>query len=268
MKTKLALLCLLMVAVFLSCKKSDETVDFPPEIDLVLNSLTQSFDSLNTELAAAATSIAPNVADTSSIRNHLAGIYERSSFITECSFITLSGILQMIEPPAYYQYQGEDISDQDHVVKAFETKLPVLSQSFSLVEGYQATVILHPIVSNNQILGAINAVFRPKEILGRAIIPVVEGETFEIWVMEKGGVVLFDQDEEEIGLNVITDPLYADFPELIAAAQLIDSEESGKTTYSFYQTGTGNLVVKETYWKTLHICDNQWKIVWVIPIES
>lgn len=268
MKTRTALLCLLMVTVFLSCKKSDETVDFPPEIDLVINTLTPSFDSLNTELAAAAASIAPNVADTSAIRNHLAGIYERSSFITECSFITPTGILQMIEPPAYYQNQSSDISGQDHLIKAFETKEPVLSALFVLIEGYYATVIVHPIVSNNQILGAVSGVFKPEEILGRAIMPVVEGETFEIWVMEKGGVVLFDQDAEEIGLNVITDPLYADFPELIAAAQLIDSEESGKTTYSFYQTGTTNLVVKETYWKTLSICNNQWKIVWVIPIES
>jgi hypothetical protein len=194
-------------------------------------------------------------------------MFNRSSFANEFSFITPQGILQIIEPSQYYSHQGTDISEQDHIIKLFETKLPVLSQTFPLVEGYQAAILAHPILNNNQIAGALSCVMKPEVILGREILPFVSGQAFEIWVMEKGGIVLFDQDEEEIGLNVITDPLYADFPELIAAAQLINTDEDGKTTYSFYQTGTNELVVKETYWKTIHICDNEWKIIWVIPVQ-
>jgi hypothetical protein len=166
----------------------------------------------------------------------------------------------------YYLSQGTDISQQDHIVKIFETKQPVLSQSFDVVEGYNAVIDMYPILDNTGILGTVAGIFPPHLILGRVIAPYVSGEPFEIWVMESGGNVLYDQDAEEIGLNVITDPLYADFPELIAAAQRIDSEESGETTYSFYQTGTNNKVVKKTYWKTFKLLDNQWKIVWVIPI--
>ncbi len=267
MKARNVLLMLVLFISALSCKKSEESVDFPPQIDVVINILTASFDSLNNELKAAAPAIANVMPDTVAIRNQLSGIYQRSSFITQCSYITSQGILQLIDPPLYYEFQGTDISTQDHIVKAFETKQPVLSQSFLLIEGYSAAIVVHPIVSGNSVLGAVDAVFEPEIILGRTILPVLDSQVFEIWVMEKGGVVLFDQDEEEIGLNVITDPLYAGFPELIAAAELIDAEESGKTTYSFYQTGTNELVVKETYWKTIHICDNEWKIIWVIPVQ-
>lgn len=268
MKTRNVLFVMMLLISFLSCKKNaDEAIDFPPEIDIVKNSLTKSFDTLNSGLAANTSALATLTGDSLTIRNTLIDFYENSSFITESSFIDQDGILEMIEPSEYYGFQGSDISGQAHVVKSFQTKQPVLSQGFELIEGFTAAIVIHPIVNNNQVLGALDCVFYPDVVLGRAILPVVEGQAFEIWVMEKGGVVLFDQDEEEIGLNVITDPLYADFPELIAAAELIDAEESGKTTYSFYQTGTNDLVVKETYWKTIHICDNEWKIIWVIPVQ-
>ena len=84
--------------------------------------------------------------------------------------------------------------------------------------------------------------------------------------MEPGGKVLYDQDAYEIGRNVITDTLYAKFPELIAAAKLIDAQKSGETTYSFYQTDTTIKVVKKTYWKTYALYGTDWKIVWVKPI--
>lgn len=267
MSTRRILLLALIVLSIFACKKSDDTIDFPAEIDQVINELTLSFDSLNVDLAANATEISQNVADTAAIRIKLLEMYNRSSFVDEFSFITLQGILQIIEPPQYYASQGIDISTQNHVVKVFQTKLPVLSQTFELVEGFAGAINIHPILNGSQILGAISSVFEPKEILGREILPFVEGQDFEIWVMEKGGNVLFDQDPEEIGLNVITDPVYADFPELIAAAELINDGESGQTSYSFYQTGTNIKVVKETYWKTLHICDNEWKIIWVIPVQ-
>jgi hypothetical protein len=266
MKMKKILMVLLIALSLQACKKTDDSIDFPPEIDQVIHDLTSSFDTLNADLAGNAAAIAMNPADTTGIRMKLQEMYNRTSFVVEFAYVSPEKILQIVEPSLYYPSQGTDISQQDHIVKIFETKQPVLSQSFEVVEGYNAVIDMYPILDNTGILGTVAGIFPPHVILGRIIAPYVSGETFEIWVMESGGNVLYDQDSEEIGLNVITDPLYADFPELIAAAQRIDSEESGETTYSFYQTGTNNKVVKKTYWKTFKLLDNQWKIVWVIPI--
>lgn len=265
MKPAQTLPAILILLSLFACKKDEP--DFPTEIDQVIETLTKSMDSLNTDLATNAIAIALNVSDTADIRSRLLTIYNNSSFATQVSFITPEGILQIIEPSEFYSSQGADISQQPHVVKAFQTKLPVLSQAFDLVEGYRAAVNFHPVLgTNQQVLGAVDAVFLPEEILGRIILPIVQGQTFEIWVMEKGGNLLFDLHTDQIGLNVITDPLYADFPELIAAAQKMDSELSNETTYSFYQTGTSNIVKKKAYWKTFEYLDNQWKIVWTEPI--
>jgi len=263
-KTIKLILLILVVVVINSCKDDDEDF-FPEQIGQVISDLSASFDTLNTAIAAGATAIAPNPADTGMIRNKMAELYANSSFSENFSFIDEEGILKIIEPPAFYPYQGSDVSQQEHVVRAWTTLEPVLSEEFYAVEGYYATVDLHPIVSNGILEGGVSTLFKPEDILGRIILPYVSGEAFEMWVMEKGGVVLYDQDADEIGRNVITDTLYQAFPELIAAAELIDAEKSGETKYSFYQTGTTTKVVKKTYWDTWELYGTEWKIIWVKP---
>jgi len=264
LKTLKFILLILVVVVFTTCEDNDEDF-FPGQIGQVISDLSASFDTLNTAMASGATAIAPDPADTAMIRNKMSELYANSSFSENFSFIDEEGILKIIEPPAFYPYEGSDVSLQEHVIRAWETLEPVLSEEFYAVEGYYAVVDLHPIVSNGILEGGVSTLFKPEDILGRIIVPYVSGEAFEMWVMEKDGVVLYDQDADEIGRNVFTDTLYQAFPELISAAQLIDAEKSGETTYSFYQTGTTTKVVKKTYWDTWELYGTKWKIIWVKP---
>jgi hypothetical protein len=264
MKTKVTFLMVLFVMSITACKKtSDPEVFVPAELEIVFKSLTASFDSLNVDISTNATDIALNISDSMLIRSKLAGLYNRSTFATVFAFVTPEGIMQMTEPPVYYPDQGADISSQDHVIKAFQTKLPVLSKTFFAVEGFYAAVDIHPIVNGEQVFGAITSLFLPEEILGRIIEPLTENQAFDIMVMEKGGNTLYDADSMEIGRNVFTDPLYEPFPELIAAAEKVDAEKSGETSYSFFETGTSNKVVKKAYWTTYELYGVEWKIVYM-----
>jgi hypothetical protein len=264
MKTLKFSLLLLVVVVFTSCEDNDNDF-FPGQIGQVISDLSASFDTLNTAMDSVATAIAPGPADTAMIRNKMSELYNNSSFPENFSFIDEEGILKIIEPSAFYPYEGSDVSLQEHVIRAWETLEPVLSEEFYAVEGYYAAVDLHPIVSNGTLEGGISTLFKPEDILGRIITPYVSGEAFEMWVMQNDGMVLYDQDADEVGRNVLTDTLYQTFPELISAAQLISTEKSGETTYSFYQTGTTTKVVKKTYWDTWEMYGTEWKIVWVKP---
>jgi hypothetical protein len=134
------------------------------------------------------------------------------------------------------------------------------------VEGINAVVFIHPILLNQSLKGGLTALFQAHTLLQRVIEPLVEGNTFEIWVMEKGGLILYDQDENELGLNVFTDPVYASFPELLAAAAMIDNEKEGKTSYSFFQAGTNNRIEKEAHWTTFEFSGTEWKIVLAKPL--
>ncbi|HPR31203.1 MAG TPA: hypothetical protein PLK12_03865 [Prolixibacteraceae bacterium] len=265
MKAKSVILVLLMSFVLVFCKNDDNDSFFPLELATVKNSVIASFDSLNHSISVAVDQFSQAGIDTTEIRKELVELYTSSSFATEFVFTTPEGIMQIIEPPAYYASQGADISQQSHVISAFQTREPVLSNSFMVVEGYLACVDVHPMVNNGQILGTISAVLDPGVMLERILAPIVKDQSFEIWVMEKSGRVIFDQDAEEIGLNVLTDPLYADFPELITACRKIANEETGETSYSFYQAGSSRVVKKKTYWNTFHLYTNEWKIIWVKP---
>ncbi len=258
-----------LVVCLTACKKDNEEVlepqFFPEQIAQVKNQLRASFDSLDHLMNLGGSAIVQGGMDTSSIRLILNDMYTSSTFSQDFCYITSQGILQIIEPPLYYSGQGTDISSQPHLITAFQTLQPTLSNVFMTAEQIRSAVDFHPLVDNGQLKGALASVFAPEVILGRTILPIVRNQSYEIWVMQTDGLVIYDQDSTEVGLNVITDPLYQPYPELIAAAQKIAAQVSGQTQYSFYQTGTQTVVTKKTYWDTFYLHNNQWKIVWVKP---
>lgn len=266
MKSLKIILFALLVSALFACKKSDDnSMAFPGELAKVTNALKLSFDSLNVDMSLVASTIAQNPNDTNAIRSYMLNLCDASSFVLEFSYVTPQGIMQIVEPAVYHNIQGSNISQQAHVITAFQTKMPVLSNTFNAVEGFKGAVDIHPVVKNTQVLGGITGLFLTRTILERIIAPIVANQEFEIWVMEKGGITLYDQDTAEIGLNVITDPLYQAFPELIAAAQLMNTQKSGETSYSFYKTGTSTKVTKRTFWSTFELYGQEWKIIWVKP---
>jgi len=263
MKTR-SLLFLIMVAIsFSGCKKDKESTT-PPELDIIKTSLVLSVDSLNNALTNAAASIAQTGVDNAAVRAKLAELLAGSSFSKEFAFITPLGILQIIEPPAYYPYQGTDLSNGD-ILTILQNKQPVLTNMFAAVEGFNAVADIHPIVNNTQVMGAIESLFTPDELLGRIIAPLLVGQTFEIWVMENNGMMLYNQDIGEIGHNLFTDTMYDFAPDLRTAAHKIAEGQSGDITYSFYQTGTTTVVKKNGHWVTFTQHGTEWKIVWVKP---
>jgi len=259
------LFLVIIVSVCLSGCEKDPLPLIPNQLATAAVNLTASFDSLTFDVSVSAEIIALNSTDTAEIRAQMLRLFNRSSFILSSAYVDSRGILQIIEPASHYSVQGVDISEQSHIKKIFQTKQPVLSDVFLAAEGYYAAVVAHPVLSNGQVIGGITPLFLPETILCRIVAPLVKDQEFEMWVMEKGGTVIYDQDAEEIGLNLFTDPLYQPFTELIDAARLIADNESGETYYSFYQTGTHKKVVKKTYWITFYLYGSEWKIVWVKP---
>jgi len=261
MKTKLIFLISCLALVAGGCKK--EAFELPEALVKAKSDLTAEFDQLTQKMAAAEVYLLSINMDTALIRAKLLEMVTSSSDITDIAWVTPAGIMQIIEPSVYYGSQGADISRQDHVIKAFETKLPVLSQTFLSVEGFYAAVVMRPIIRNGSISGGIAALFYPEQILGNVLKPIFEGKDFELWVMEKGGRILYDQDEPWIGRNLFTDSPYAGFPELVAAGRKIEAEENGTTTYSFLKTGTTETVTKLAYWDSFMLYGNEWKVVWI-----
>ena len=113
-----------------------------------------------------------------------------------------------VEPEAYQEYEGLNISDQDHVIRLQETQAPVLSLAFRAVEGFDAAALQWPIFApDGELSGSVSMLIRPGSLLATLIAPQVQGFPIDVWVMQPDGLVLYDPDVEEIGRNLFTDPL-------------------------------------------------------------
>jgi hypothetical protein len=197
--------------------------------------------------------------DESVIRGILNSTLARYSEIYEMAYVDSLGILKYIEPEEYRSSEGIDISEQSHVIELFEKKKRVLSNIFQLVEGYHAIVMESPILKNDKCVGSVSPIFKPHKLIGDLTTEIQSIEVDDFWVMDMTGKIIYDTDETQIGRNIFTDTLYADFPTLHTATSIILAGESGKTEYSFLSKEKDKTVHKDVWWRTSDYYGTKWK---------
>jgi basic membrane protein A and related proteins len=202
-------------------------------------------------------------------RNALKKLYEANPYVIDCETVSNSGMMVAVEPTAHRTSEGADISAQVHMVKLFKTHKPVLSGSFRSVEGPQAVVIHHPIFSpDHRFAGSVSALFAPEYLVSSIIGPVASNRPVDIFLMQTDGLVIYDVDTKQIGLNVFTDPLYQPFPELIALARKMAATNNGTGSYRFYQKGAEAPLTKVAYWRTIALHGVKWRLVITCATDS
>ncbi len=259
MKTNVFLFVCLFLAATTGCKDDEEY--YPETLDNVTAQIVRSLDSLNISVEASAIFLALTDGDSIATRVRLQELCQFFPYIKEFDFINRDGIMQVVEPPEYYQYEGTDFSKDPIMMNVIESHTPLFTDFFLAQEGYHAVADIHPVYDDNHSFGAIEGLFTPLDLLDPIISPLVSPPD-EVWVMEKTGTVVYDRDLVTIGLNVLTDPYYDDFPSVRTAGQKILAEETGQTSYTFYLTGTLTPIVKHAWWNTIHLHDNEWKVIW------
>lgn len=195
-------------------------------------------------------------------RTVLKGLYAANPYIIDCETVSNSGIMLAVEPPAHRLAEGVDISAQAHMVKLFQTRQPVMSGSFSSVEGPQAVVIHHPIFSSDKkFAGSISALFAPEYLLSGIIGPVASNLPVGIFLMQTDGLLIYHVDTKHIGLNTFSDPLYQPFPDLIKFLRKMVAAPEGSGSYRFYLKDSSIAVTKVAYWRTITMHGKNWRLV-------
>lgn len=194
-------------------------------------------------------------------RGVLRRLYGANPYIIDCETVSNKGIMLVVEPSEHKASEGADISSQAHMIKLFKTHKPVLSGSFRSVEGPDAVVIHHPIFSRDgRFSGSVAALFAPEYLLSGIIGPVASNLPVDIFLMQTDGLMIYDADSKQIGLNVFQDPLYKPFPELIALARKVASTSEGTGRYRFYEKGSQSPVVKEAAWRSVVLHGTIWRL--------
>ncbi|WP_319578437.1 cache domain-containing protein [uncultured Methanospirillum sp.] len=178
-----------------------------------------------------------------------------------------SGLVTAAAPAEYQNLVGVYLNDSA-VTTAHAKKEPVLSDIFLLKEGFYGVSFSYPIFSSeNEYLGYTDVTFRPEEFLRQYIIPLVEQKRYDIMIVQPNGQIVYESNEEEIGRDALTDPLYSD-PTLHQAAMNITAQKSGVTSYQFWNKNWDKSVLREAVWDTLEYDNQKWRIVVIGDIDE
>ena len=172
------------------------------------------------------------------------------------------GTVLSAEPARAKTIIGQNRIDYETVVTTLATEEPGMSDTIPLAEGGDGAVIACPVFSaDGTFTGVVSMAFSPSAL----IRPVMDAEMglapSTSMVAQRNGVVLYDPDPGEVGRDTFTDPLFADFPEIIELARQYSGNRTGYATYSFFSAGSGNVVSKETFWDTAGLHGTEWRVL-------
>lgn len=166
-------------------------------------------------------------------------------WVVDCITVDLNGTIVEVRPAEYQQVVGTSIRDQEHIERLFSTRRSVGLAYINSVEGFRAMDFASPIFDEGgRFAGAVTVLVNSTELFGQALAPYQPDGRAKIWVMMPDGTVIYDSDTEQIGRNTFSDPLFQQFPDLLAVGERVEMERSGHGTYEIFGTQ------RDIFWTT------------------
>lgn len=248
-----------------SATQSTQTNDTQVQMEAVAGELTQSINSglnevksgnYNNSLALSENGLSGDAAEKTLSENLLNYPWAQSSLV-----ISKEGVVLTAAPKNYADIIGEDLSWQSQVKTANTEQTPIVSDVFTMAEGFTGISQSYPVFSESgDYLGYNDITYRPETFLGRQILPIMEATPYDVWVSQTDGTLIYDTKKEEIGNNFLSDSMYSD-PVLQAVFARIVKEPSGSDEYIFSDKNWNKNVTKKAVWETAGIDGAEWRVV-------
>ncbi|MDE4907729.1 cache domain-containing protein [Methanogenium marinum] len=264
----MVVLFLAAFVVFSGCTTQESTTqtdDTQVQMEAVADDLTTSIDSglndvksgiYNNSLALSENGLSGDAAEKTLSENLLNYPWAQSSLV-----ISKEGVVVTAVPQNYADIIGDDLSWQSQVQTANTEQTPIVSDVFTMAEGFIGISQSYPVFSeSDEYLGYTDITYSPETFLGRQILPIQEGTPYDVWVSQTDGTLIYDTKKEEIGNNLLSNPMYSD-PVLQAVLTRIVTEPSGSDEYLFSDKNWNQNVTKKAVWETAGIDGAEWRVV-------
>jgi len=187
-------------------------------------------------------------------------LYEANEHAFDCATINPKGVIAAVAPEKASCILGVDISHQEQIVRLKKTHKPVVSTAIDTIEGFVGFDLQHPVFNQNgEFIGSVSILTKP-HFFGSVIKQKVANFPVEIWMMQKDGRIIYDTNAEEIGKNLFTDKLYADFPTLIQVGREMVQSKQGRSHYTFLDKKLKSKVRKELIWNTIELHGTEFRL--------
>jgi len=236
--------------------------DFPRQIlDLQLD-IQGEMGRMDRELAAAAEELSKTGITGEGAQGVLKKLAALSPQIVDAVTVDSTGKIVAVEPASYQYVVGADIGGREYIKRLWEAKAPVISSIFS-VEGFPAIDLERPVFNDKrELVGSVSLLLKPEDFFSSFDVPEIGGQKPEIMVTQQDGYILYDTDTSQIGRNVLTDPFYKDFPDLLPLAGRTAGTRWGMGAYS-----APDQQVKMSVWTTVGLHGTEWRVVMNYSIE-
>jgi hypothetical protein len=247
-------------------KTGEEALQVPPHLTLSLDRFVQDLqnrlDRIDGSLSQLIEKSSSTIEKEGGIRKLLASFINENPDVVDASFVDGKGFLRQIEPSEYKNLENADVSKRDHVIAMLKTRTPVFSSGFPAFEGFLAVDLARPLYDGRKnFVGSISAFIRPELLIDPLLKKSVIPAGFELWIMQPDGMIIYDQDKEEIGRMLFNDPMYADYANLLDLGKQIASKPTGEGSYIFFAAGSKEKVIKNTAWRTVRLHGREWRVV-------
>jgi hypothetical protein len=229
------------------------------------NSVNAKLAELDSSLRAACKEISYTGLTGNAANHILANLAANNSLIVNAATCNTKDSLLAVQPSSYSGIIGEDIKNQEQSIKMQQTMMPAMSNMIPLVEGFPGVVMVAPIFDgNNKFMGSLSIVVQPSKLINESI-PSTGRTAYSMWAMQTNGTLIYDPDPAQQGKNLLTDPIYASYPEVQTFARQVAHQQSGYGSYQYYikniDQPQNQIVSKEAYWITVGIYGTEWRLV-------
>lgn len=231
--------------------------------------LDQSFD----ELVAGMKEIAPdvvklNLSSPEKILGFLKELKGRVEGVEGWAIITPPGTIIAAYPPL-----GEKsvITPQDYesIVNSLQTKEGYLSEMLTFDDNLHAFLIYVPLSKWRKPIGLLTAIVMPDTAIPAALSFDPKKSDYRVWVMDEGGIIIYDEDPKQVGKDLFGDEMYAKFPELLNLGERMRKDPWGVGYYKFRETAGKKEIYKIAAWDTFTpVEETTWKIVVTYPYST
>lgn len=154
------------------------------------------------------------------------------------------------------------------MIQLRQTRRAVLSKAFMTVEGFQAISLAIPIYDdNNTLQGSVSILLRPELLIRPLLSQYNIPSDLEFTIMQTDGTIIYEEDEEELGKNLFTDPVFSGYESLLDLGHRICAQTSGEGDYSFLAQGHQEAAVKIASWGSISLYDREWRVIISKPVE-
>lgn len=194
----------------------------------------------------------------------LEALTANSSFIINSATENLENTIVAVAPANWSYIIGRNVGEQTCLNLNPVGKItPVMTPLVAVQSDMMANIVAAPIFNGDrELIGYVSVIFDPARLLNAATTTALDGTDFTATVMQVDGLMICDTDPTQQYKNMFTDPLYANYTQLLLLGRHVAEYSSGYGAYRFTVDAASTMIVnKECYWTTVSAYGQEWRLV-------